>query len=83
MNCGLGKKPNLKYFRTFGIECYILRNRKNLRKFDVESNIGIFLSYSTTSKVYNQNSQVIQKSSNVVINDTRYDQDIIESQILI
>ena len=31
--------------------------------------------------VYNQNSQVIQESSNITINDTRYDQDIIESQI--
>ena len=30
--------------------------------------------------VYNQNSQVIQESSNITINDTRYDQDIIESQ---
>ena len=81
-----GKKPNLKYFRTFGIECYILRDRKNLRKFDVKSNVGIFLGNSSTSKaykVYNQSSQVIQKSSNVVINDTWYDQDIIESQSLI
>ena len=33
-------------------------------------------------KVHNQNSQVIQKSSNVVINDTGYDKDIIDNQIL-
>ena len=33
-------------------------------------------------KVYNQNSQVIQKYSNVVINDTGYDKDIIDNQIL-
>ena len=75
------RKPNLKYFRTFGNECYILKNGENLGKFDV----GIFLSYSTMSKayqVYNQNSQVIQESSNVVINDTGYDQDIIDNQIL-
>ena len=33
-------------------------------------------------RVYNQNSQVIHESSNVVINDTGYDQDKIKSQIL-
>ena len=32
--------------------------------------------------MYNQNSQIIQESSNVVIYDNEYDQDIIESQIL-
>ena len=26
------RKPNLKYFRTFGNECYILRNGENLGK---------------------------------------------------
>ena len=56
----------------------------NLRKFDAKSYVGIFRGYSTHNKayrVYNQNSQVIQESSNITINDTRYDQDIIESQI--
>ena len=33
--------------------------------------------------MYNQNSQIIQESSNVVIYDNEYDQEIIESQILI
>ena len=68
-----GKNPNLKYFQTFGSECYILRARENLGKFDVKSHLGIFLGYSTSSKAYrvcNQNSQVIYKSSNVVISDT-------------
>ena len=81
----VGRKPNLKYFRTFGREGYILRNGDNLGKVDAKSDLGIFLGYSTMSKdykVYNQNSQVIQKSSNVVINDTGYDKDIIDNQIL-
>ena len=46
--------------------------------------MGVFPGYSTTSKayrVYNQNSQIIQESSNVVINYTRYDKDIIDNQI--
>ena len=71
-----GRKPNLKYFRTFGSECYILRDGKNLGKFDAQSDVGIFLGYSTSSKayrVYNQNPQIIRDSSNVVINDNGYD----------
>ena len=80
----IGRKSNLKYFRTFGSECYILRDRENLGKFDAKSNLGIFLGYFTKSKAYtfyNQNSQVVQESSNMAINDTRYDKDIIENQI--
>ena len=76
MNYRLGRKPNIKYFRTFGNECYILRDGENLGKFDAKSNLGIFLGYSTSNKaykVYNQNSQVIQESSNMVINDIGYD----------
>ena len=64
------KKPNLKYFRTFGNECYMLRDGENLGKFDAKSNVGIFLGYSTMSKAYG------------VYNDIGYDQDKIENQIL-
>ena len=79
------RKPNLKYFQDFGSECYILRDEENLGNFDAKSDIGTFLGYSISNKayrIYNQNSQIIQESSNVVINDTRYDQDIIDIQIL-
>ena len=71
----LDLEPNLKYFRTFGSECNILRDGENLGKFDSNSNLGIFLGYSNKSKayrVYNQSSKVIQKSSNVVVNDFWY-----------
>ena len=73
------------YFRAFGSESYILRDRENLGKFDAKFDLGIFLNYFSSSKayrVYNQNSQIIQKSSNVVINYIRYDQNIIDNQIL-
>ena len=56
-----GRKPNLKYFRTFGSECYILKDGENLGRFDAKSNVAIFLGYSTTNKpyrVYNQNSYI-------------------------
>ena len=33
------RKPNLEYFRTFCSECYILRDEKNLGKFDAKSNL--------------------------------------------
>ena len=36
------RKPNLKYFRTLGSECHILRKWKNLGKFDAKSDVGIF-----------------------------------------
>ena len=78
------KKPNLKYYRVFGSECYVLRNGENLGKFDSKSDLGIFIGYSNkskASKVYNQNSQVIQESSNVAINDCVY-HDIIENEYL-
>ena len=53
------ENPNLKYFRTFGSECYIRKDGENLGKFDIKSDLGIFLGYSISSKayrVYNQNS---------------------------
>ena len=36
------RKPNLKYFKTFGSEYYILRDGENLGKFDAKSNMGIW-----------------------------------------
>jgi transposase InsO family protein len=47
-----GKKPTVKYFRTFGWRSYILRDRENLLKFDPKSDKGIFLGYSTNSHAY-------------------------------
>ena len=47
-----GKKPVIKYFRIFGSDCYILRDRENLEKFDAKSDKGYLLGYSSTSKAY-------------------------------
>ena len=46
------KKPVVKYFRIFGSDYYILRDRKNLEKFDAKSDKGYFLGYSSTSRAY-------------------------------
>jgi len=65
-----GKKPTVKYFRTFGSICYSLRDRENLGKFDPKSDEGIFLGYSTNSRayrVYNTITETVMESINVVI----------------
>ena len=67
-----GKKHVVKYFRIFGSDCYILRDRENLEMFDAKSDKRYFLGYSSTSrayKIYNQRTKTIMESSNVVIND--------------
>ena len=67
-----GKKPRVKYFRVFGSKCYILNDRENLGKFDAKSDEGIFLGYSTTSRVYrvfNKRTKTVMESINVKIHD--------------
>ena len=62
----------VKYFRDFGSDCYILRDRENLEKFDAKSDKGFFLGYSTSSRayrVYNLRTKTMMESANVVIND--------------
>ena len=46
-----GHSPNVKHFKVFGSKCYILKDSRN-GKFDAKSDKGIFLGYSTISKVY-------------------------------
>jgi len=67
-----GKKPVVKYFRIFGSDYYILRNRENLEKFNAKSDKGYFLGYSCTSRSYrvcNLRTKTVMESSIVVIND--------------
>ena len=44
-------KPTLHYFHVFGCKCFILNTKDNLGKFDAKTHDGIFLGYSSTSKV--------------------------------
>ena len=72
----------VKYFRIFGSDCYILRDKENLEKFDVKSDKGYFLGYSSTSKtyrVYNLKTKIVMESSNVVINDELSSESISEN----
>jgi transposase InsO family protein len=67
-----GKKPTVKYFKTFGSKRYILRDRENLGKFDSKSDQGIFLGYSPNSRAYmvfNKRTETVMESINVVVDD--------------
>jgi hypothetical protein len=67
-----GKKPTVKYFKTFRSKCCILRDRENLGKFDPKSDEGIFLRYSTNNRAYgvfNKRTETLMESINVVIDD--------------
>jgi len=66
-----GKKPTVKYFRTFGSKCYILRDKENLGKFDPKSDEGIFLGYSNSRAymVFNKRTETVMESINVIIDD--------------
>jgi len=67
-----GRKPNISYFKPFGCECYILKTKEQIGKFDSKADKGIFLGYSNTSrgyKVYNSQTLVVEESIHVRFND--------------
>ncbi|MCI23500.1 gag-pol polyprotein, partial [Trifolium medium] len=71
-----GKKASVSYFHVFGSKCYILQDRDQRRKMDPKSEEGIFLGYSTNSRayrVYNNRTNVIMESINVVVDDAPTD----------
>ena len=60
----------MKYFRSFGSTCFILKDRENVGKFNSRSDEGIFLGYSSTSKayrVYIKKTMKVMETVNVVI----------------
>ena len=68
-----GRKPNVKYFKIFGSTCFILKDRKNVGKFDSRSVEDIFLGYSSISKayrVYNKRTMKVMEIVNVIINES-------------
>ena len=63
------KKPNISYFKAFGSKCFILNTKDNLGKFDTKYNVGIFLGYSSSSKVYrvfNKKTMVVEESDELM-----------------
>ena len=68
-----GRKPNVKYFRIFRSTYFILKDRENMRKFDSQSDEGIFLGYFFTSKayrVYNERTMKVMETVKVVIDES-------------
>ena len=60
----------MKYYRIFGSNCFILKDRENVGKFDSRSDEGIFLEYFSTFKayrVYNKRTMMVMETVNVVI----------------
>ena len=67
------KIPNIGYFEVFGCQCFILKNKKKLRKVESKTDIGIFLGYSSISKIYrvfNKRTLVIEESMHVVFDES-------------
>ena len=63
----------MKYFGIFVSTCFILKYRENVGKLDSQSDEGIFLDYSTTSKtyqVYNKRTMKVIETVNVVIDES-------------
>ncbi|XP_075674985.1 uncharacterized protein LOC142644213 [Castanea sativa] len=63
-----GKEADVKYVKIFGSTCFILKDRENVGKFDSQSDKGIFLGYSSTSKaywVYNKRAKKVMEIVNV------------------
>ena len=78
----INKKPNISYFKVFGIKCFILNTKDNLGKFDAKSNVGIFLSYYSSSKAYrvfNKNTMVVEEFIHVVFDGSKNSLQIRES----
>ena len=67
-----GYQPNIKYFRVFGCDAFILNDKKDFGKMDVRANPGTFLGYDDNSKSYRilrwDNNQV-EKSRNVIFDE--------------
>nr|GEX59894.1 hypothetical protein [Tanacetum cinerariifolium] len=46
------KLPNLSFLYVFGALCYPINNSENLRKLQPKADIGIFIGYAPTKKVF-------------------------------
>ena len=81
-----GKKPNLKYLRTFGSQCYVCKDREHLYKFETRGDKAIFLGYSPNSRayrIYNLRTKALMESINVIVSDTIIENKISESPIVV
>ncbi|GJU95858.1 integrase, catalytic region, zinc finger, CCHC-type containing protein [Tanacetum coccineum] len=63
-----GQKPNVQYFHVFGSLCYPTNYRDDLGKMKPKADIGIFVSYSESSRgfrIYNRRTKKIMETIHV------------------
>jgi hypothetical protein len=68
-----GSKPNVSYFRVFGIKSYILVKKGRHSKFAPKAVEGFLLGYDSNTKVYrvfNKSSRLVEVSSDIVFDET-------------
>ncbi|GJS34165.1 retrovirus-related pol polyprotein from transposon TNT 1-94 [Tanacetum coccineum] len=67
-----GKKPEVNYFRVFGSLCYPTNDYDDLGKLKAKADIGIFVGYAPTKKVYriyNKRTRKIQETVHVTFDE--------------
>ena len=72
-----GKKPNISYFKPFGVKYFFHNNNKeNIDKFDSKSEIGYFLGYSDNSRsyrIFDVKNNCVEESSHVLFEESTVD----------
>nr|GEX25304.1 hypothetical protein [Tanacetum cinerariifolium] len=62
------RKPNIKFFRVFGCQCYLLNDFEDVGKLKTKGDIRVFVGYSKESvafRIYNKQTLKIHESVNV------------------
>ncbi|KAJ9542161.1 hypothetical protein OSB04_028667 [Centaurea solstitialis] len=62
------RPPSIKFFRVFGCECYVKKDKENLDKFSPKGDEGAFIGYAKDSpsyRVYNKKTGCVVESTNV------------------
>jgi hypothetical protein len=68
-----GKKPNVSYFRVFGIKCFILVKRGRKSKFAPKAIEGFLLGYDPNTRAYrvfNKSTGLVEVSCDIVFDET-------------
>ena len=72
-----GKKPNVSYFRVFGIKSFILIKRGRNSKFVPKAVEGFLLGYDSNIRAYrvfNKSTGLVEVSCDIVFDDTNSSQ---------
>jgi hypothetical protein len=68
-----GKKPNVSYFRVFGIKFFILIKRGRNSKFAPKAEEGFLLGYDSNTRacrVFNKSTRLVDVSCDIVFDET-------------